>query len=131
VGVGEVRPITAGYYRNPAYFFSASNPDAGVFRAQGNPVGPEGLYFPTARGDGFFYVANSNGLWAFDDRPAGATTVQPFSQLGATPFSGLVAHPSGILVAIPDQLRSFGLFVPDGGVVPPGEVLRSPWFNKL
>lgn len=95
----------------------------------GTPTQP--VRYPVARGDGFIYAVNFDGLWIYDEAQVLLPQRVLMPWFVPEPFAGLVVHPSGVLVAIPSQLTAVVLLVPDGGVVVPGEVLRSPYFNKL
>jgi hypothetical protein len=91
------------------------------------------VIWPVTRGDGFIYSLNRDGLWSFDEAHQLPTQLQPLplNLLYTYPFSGLVAHPSGALVGLPSEMGAVLLLDPDVPLNVPGQVLRSPYFNKL
>jgi hypothetical protein len=100
----------------------------GNFTKSGTAIGH--ARWPLARGDGFIYALGAN-LMAIDDRlPANGETV--VAVLDGGNFSGLVNTLNGSLVGVPQAGTVVKLFVPpDGGFVPPAEVVLSPYLNKL
>jgi hypothetical protein len=91
------------------------------------------VVWPVTRGDGFVYAMNRDGLWSFDEAHQLPTQLQPLplNLLNEYPYSSLAAHPSGALIGIPAESPAVLVLDPDDGSKIPGQVLRSPYFNKL